>query len=218
MIAAPRFAFGLEQVRVLGGGVVAPDSHLPDRGNRLADLLRDLRDRSVVVKAHHAGELGRFERGGVLHRDQGVGVGRIADYQHLHIAVGDLVERLALRGEDLAVGLQQVLALHPRAARARADQQRDLDVLEGDHRVGGRDHAVEEGEGAVVELHHHALERFLRLFIRNFEQLQNDRLVLSQHLAAGDAKQKAVADLAGGAGDGDAYGGFGHFGSGRARS
>ena len=51
----------------------------------------------------------------------------------------DCVERLALRGEDLRVGEQQVLALHARAARARADQQRDLAVAEGDLRIIARD-------------------------------------------------------------------------------
>ena len=69
-----------------------------------------------------------------------------------------------------------------------------------------RDHAGEQREGAVVELHHHALERLLRLLVGDLEQLQDDRLVLAEHLAGRDAKQQGVADLAGGAGDGDANG------------
>jgi hypothetical protein len=36
--------------------------------------------------------------------------------------------------------------------------------------------------------------------------LQDDRLVLAQHFASGDAKQNTVPDLAGGTGDCDAYG------------
>ena len=48
----------------------------------------------------------------------------------LHVAIRRLVERLALRGEDLRIGGQQVLALHARAARPGADQQRDVGVLE----------------------------------------------------------------------------------------
>ncbi len=63
---------------------------------------------------------------------------------------------------------------------------------------------AQEREGAVVELHRDALERLLDRLDRDLEQLQDDRLVLAEHLARGDARQDAVADLTGGAGDGDA--------------
>ena len=79
-------------------------------------------------------------------------------------------------------------------------------VLERDLRIVGADHAGEQRERAVLELHHHALERGLRLLDRQFQQLQDDRLVLAQHFAGGDAEQQGVADLAGGAGDGNADG------------
>src|SRR5467141_256322 len=109
---------------------------------------------------------------------------------------------------------EQVLALHAGTARPRADQQRDVDIAERDLRLGGGRHALEQGKGAVVELHHHALQRLLRLLVRDLEHLQDHRLVPPQHLARGDAKQQRVADLAGGAGHGDAYGDFGHVCSG----
>ena len=66
----------------------------------------------------------------------------------------------------------------------------------------------QQRERAVVELHHHALQRLLRLLVGDLQQLQDHRLVLAEHFAAGDPEQQAVADLAGGAGDGDANGGF----------
>jgi len=92
----------------------------------------------------------------------------------------------------------------------RADQQRDLDVLERDHRVGGGDHAVQERECAVVQLHHHALQRLLRFLVGNLEHLQDHRLVLAEHFAARDPEKQAVADLAGGARHCDANGLVGH--------
>ena len=103
---------------------------------------------------------------------------------------------------------QQVLALHARAARTRADQQGDVGVLERDLRIVGADHAGQQRERAVLQLHHHALERGLGLLHRQFEHLQDDRLVLAEHLAGGDAEQQGVADLAGGTGDGNADGGL----------
>jgi len=71
-------------------------------------------------------------------------------------------------------------------------------------------HFDEQREGAVVQLHHHALERLLRTFDRDFEQLQNDRLVLAQHFAGGDTEQQCVTDLTGGAGDSNANGLLAH--------
>jgi len=48
----------------------------------------------------------------------------------------------------------------------------------------------------------HAAQHRLRL--RQVQQLQDDRLLVSQHVAVGDAEQRGVADLSGGAGDSDA--------------
>jgi hypothetical protein len=94
---------------------------------------------------------------GRIHRDVGVGIGRVADHEHAHVARGDLVQGLALLDEDLGVVHQQVLALHAGSARLGADQQGVVGILEGDIRIAGADHAGQQREGAVVELHHHAL-------------------------------------------------------------
>ena len=86
--------------------------------------------RAVVVQAHHRGEaVGRDVRGGGP-GDQGVRVRRVADDQHADVVRGARVDRPALRGEDAAVGLQQVAALHALGPRAGADQQRDVDAVE----------------------------------------------------------------------------------------
>ncbi len=52
------------------------------------------------------------------------------------------------------------------------------------------------------------LQRLLRLVDRDLQHLQDHRLVGAEHLAGRDPEQQAVADLAGGAGDGDSNGGF----------
>jgi hypothetical protein len=46
--------------------------------------------------------------------------------------------------------------------------------------------------------------------LSDFQQLQNDWLVLAEHVAVGDAEQQGIADLAGSAGDSDAQWGFSH--------
>ncbi|CFU82059.1 Uncharacterised protein [Bordetella pertussis] len=69
---------------------------------------------------------------------------------------------------------------------------------------------MQQGEGAIFQFHDDALERLLGFFVGNFQQLQDYRLVFTQHFARGDAKQQGVTDLAGGASDGDTQGGLGH--------
>ena len=78
--------------------------------------------------------------------------------------------------------------------------------LNASRRIAVRLHAREQGKGAILEFHHDALERLLRFLVRNLEQLQIDRLVLAEHLSRRDAKQQRVADLPGGARDGDTNG------------
>ena len=69
--------------------------------------------------------------------------------------------------------------------------------------------SAQQREGAVVELHRGALGGLDR--VGDLEQAQLDRGVGAEHLAAGDAEQQRVADLAGGAGDGDLDGGAHEF-------
>src|SRR5690554_6669373 len=199
---------GVGQIGVLGGAVVAPDDHAVDVGNALAGFLRQLGQGAVVVKASHGSELTRVEIRRVARSDQGVGVGRVADDQYTHVAAGVVIERLALHREDRGVGFQQVLALHARSARARTHQQREVSVLERDIGIVGGNDILHQREGAVVDFHDDTVERIHGL--GNFEQLQNDRLIRTQHVTCCDTENERVADLAGTAGDGNTYGVF-HF-------
>jgi hypothetical protein len=76
--------------------------------------------------------------------------------------------------------------------------------LKRHRRVVGADDARKERKGAVVEFHAHSLEGFHGR--GDIQQLQDHRLAVAEHRAGGDAKQECVADLAGGAGDGDSNG------------
>ena len=166
-----------------------------------AGLGRELGDGAVVVEAGQRREpLGR-DVGGVAQGDQAVGVGRVAGDADAYVVRGDLVERLALLGEDRAVGRQQLAALHARAARAGADEQAEVDAVEDLARVGADLDPGERRERAVVELHHDALEG-LQCWL-DLQQPQLDRTVGAEQRTAREPEQQAVADLAGGTGDGD---------------
>ncbi len=198
----------VEQVRVLRGRVVAPDRHLLDVVDRGTGLRRQLAERTVVVEAGHRLDLTRVDVGGVGQRDQGVGVGRVAHDEGLDVLRRRVVDRLALRTEDAAVGLEEIGALHAGLAGHGAHEQGVVGVAEGHVGVVGLDHAGEQREGAVVELHGHALEGAEGR--GDLEHLQDDGLVRPEHLARGDTEEHGVTDLTGGAGDGYANGGFAH--------
>jgi hypothetical protein len=117
--------------------MVAPDRHVGDVVDGCAGLQRDLRLRAIVVQARHRGEIVGVDVRCVALGDQRVGVGRVADHQHLYVTAGVIVDRLALYRENRGVGFEQVLALHAGAARTSADQQRVVGVLEGGLRIVG---------------------------------------------------------------------------------
>jgi hypothetical protein len=113
--------------------VIAPDGHALDVVDVRAGLRRQLRQSAIVIQARHGGEITpRIEAGRVAAGDQRVGIGGVAHHQHAQRTVRDRVQRLALRGKDLRVGQQQILAFHARPARPRAHQQRDVAVAERD--------------------------------------------------------------------------------------
>ena len=164
-----------------------------------------------MVQPGHGREALGGDAPGVVHGNEAVGVGGVAHHQHADVVGGALGQRPPLRGEDGAVGLEEVLALHALRTRAGADQQGDVHTFEGLVVVVGLHDAFQQRERAVLHLHHHAPQGVERG--RDLLQVQDDGLVRPEHLTAGDAEQEAVADLAGGAGDGHADGGRGcHFG------
>src|SRR5664280_2708097 len=112
--------------------------------------------------------------------------------------------------EDPPVDGEQVPALHPGLAGDGADQQRPRGPVEGDVEVGGGDDVADQGERAVVDLHDHAFEGLHTGL--DLEEAQHDRLVRTEQLTGRDAEEEGVADLAGGAGDGDVDWWFGCHG------
>ncbi len=181
--------------------MVAPDDDSLDLRERRPGFLAHLSERTVVIEARHRGEPLRRQARRVALSDQRVGIRGVSHDEYAHVAARDGVERLALRRENLGVLEQQLLALHPGSARPRADQHRDVAVLERAARVVRRRNLVERAESAIVELHHHALHRGGSGGY--FQQIEIDRLVGPEHLTRGDAKRERIADVSRGAGDRD---------------
>ena len=90
-------------------------------------------------------------------------------------------------GENFAVVLEEVGALHSGAAGLGSHEQAPVGIFETNLRVVGKHHALQERESAVVEFHRHALEGFHGFFHRHFKKLEDHRLIGAEHGAGGDA-------------------------------
>jgi len=88
--------------------------------------------------------------------------------------------------------------------RPGADEQRDVDAVEGPRRVVGDVDASEQRERTVVEFHRGALGGFERR--GDLQQRQLHGGVRAEQLTRRDAEQQGVSVLAGGAGDGHFHG------------
>jgi hypothetical protein len=189
--------------------VVAPDRHAADGVGPGVERLGELTDGPVVVEAREGGEaLGRHAGGRGGRRDERVGVRRVADHDGTYVIGGDLADRGALRSEDAGVGREEIAALHARSARSRADEHRDAAAVERHPGVVAQLDAVEEREGAVLQLERRAFGGTHPL--RDLEQPEPNRTLRAEHVAGGDAEEQGVADLPAGPGDGHGGGCAGH--------
>ena len=195
---------GVEEVGVHRVVVVAPDGQAVDGGDRDLELLGEHREGAVVVEAGQGVETLLGDVGSIVHRDEGVGVGRVSGDEDLDVVGGDLVEGGTLAGEDLAVGGEQVGAVHALLARHRPDEHGGIDALENGLGVVADDDIGQRRKGAVVELHHDTLEGAEGR--GDLEQAQLDGCVRTQQGTARDAEEEAVADLASGSCDSDLHG------------
>ena len=98
----------------------------------------ELRDRAVVVEAGQRGEPLARDVGGVGHRDEGVGVGRVAGDADATSSAATALRALPWAVKIAPLADEQVAALHAGAARAGADEQGEVDAVEDLLGVGSR--------------------------------------------------------------------------------
>ncbi|CAM2342313.1 hypothetical protein BVIET440_40224 [Burkholderia vietnamiensis] len=171
-----------------GRRMIAPHRHAADGIDRYAASGGQLRHGAIVVETDHRGNRIRRQVGRVVAGHPRVGIGRVADDEHLHLPVRHFVERLALGAEDGGVRGQQIAPFHPFATRARSDEHRVIGIAERDARIVADFDRLQQREGAVFQFHHHAAQRVQR--VRQFQELKDDGLIVAEQIAAGDSKQQ----------------------------
>ena len=185
------------------GTMVAENENVLHVGALDSGLFGELCPGAVLVEADHRREPVGREAAGLAGRDHAVRVRRVTDYRDAGVIRSNFVDDLALRGENFPVVLEEVGALHAGSARLRADEQAPVGTAEPDFRVVGEHDPLQQRKRAVVELHGHPLEGLHHFFHRHFQEMEDHRLVGTEHRAGGDAGKKGVSNLAGGAGHGN---------------
>jgi hypothetical protein len=200
--------FGVVEIGILGRRMVAPDGDVGNGGDFDAGFFCELRFGAVFVKASHGVETVARDLGGVVHRDEAIGVAGIANDENADVLRRVLLDGLALAGEDFAVDAEEVFALHALLSRNAADEQSPVHTAKAFVKISGGNDAFKEGESAIIEFHNDTAESRKGGF--DFDEMQDDGLVGTEHGTGGDAEEEGVTDLAGGAGDGDSNGVSGH--------
>ena len=197
----------MEDVGVLGGGVVAPDGHVTDVIDSLSGLAGKLRFGAVVIQTSQGGEVVVRDVDRVGSSDEGVGVSGVTGDENADVVGGDVVEGLALGGEDSPVLGEQIGTLHTRLAGHGADEEGGVNSVKDLLRIVTDLDIHEIAEGAVVKLHDDALKGFEGR--GDLEKAKLDRSVSEQRTGS-NAEQQAVANLASSSGDGNLDWGLGH--------
>ena len=198
---------GVGVVGELGGRVVPPDGHVGDGRHRHPRLgancpLARFSSRRVMANQRSPGTSGAFERAMRQLVLQGLPTTStrtsLAALAAMARPCGPKIPPLTVsrspRSMPALRGMEPTSSAHE--APSKAVSRSEVATMSAD-----------QGEGTVVDLHDHALERLHRRL--DLEQAQHDRLVGAEHLARGDAEQERVADLAGCPGDGDVDGRLG---------
>ena len=197
---------GVESVGVLGSGVVSPDEDVFDAFNGgLGTLSYDALS-TALVESGQGSEVLLGDGGGVVGSNQGVGVGGVSDNADLDTLLGDLVEGGTLSLENFSVSLQKLGSLHSGSSGSGTDQDGNIDVLESNKGVSGGDDLLDNVVCTIVELHDETLKDLLGS--GEFQKVEDDLLVGSEHAALSNEVAKERSDLSSGASDSDSNSGL----------
>lgn len=148
---------------------------------------------------YYGGKVFGVEVRSVLLSDQCVGVGGVVYYEYFDVVVGDGVQCFVLWFEDVVVGVEQVVVFYIGFVGYGVYQQGVVGVFEGYYWVVVGDYVGEQWEGVVVQFYDYIVECFE--CGSDFEQLQDDGLVLVEYVVGGNVEQQVVVDLVGSVGD-----------------
>lgn len=136
--------------------------------------------------------------------DKSISIGRVSDNEHLDVTMGVIVKSFTLRNEDFGIFHQEITSFLTFASGFGANEEGSFDILESFVEVVSAFDAVKERESAITKLHSNTLKSFLGL--RDIDEVEDDGLVVAEHVSVGDSEQQRVADLTGSTSHSHAHG------------
>ena len=144
---------GILKIGIERAGVIPPDGHARDVAAVASGFFGKGALGAVLVETGHGVPAVPWNRGGIVHRNEAVGVAGVAHHEDADVIGGVALDCLSLTDEDLAINPEEILALHARLAGNAADKQGPIGTVEAVIEIRGRLDRLEQGKGAVVEFH-----------------------------------------------------------------
>lgn len=187
--------------------VVTPNNNFVDAWNWTVSLFSNLPDSSVVIKSGHGSKVFLWQILGVGSSNEAVSVGWVSNNQGPDISVSVIVKSPSLRNEDLSIFLEEIASFHTFWSWLGTDQEGSFDILETDLKVVGTNDFSQKRESAITQLHGNTTKSFLGL--RDIDKVEDDWLILAEHITVGNSEQQWVTDLSGSTSNGNSDGLFG---------
>ena len=180
--------------------MIAPDVAVTNVADGNSRLLSQLAVSAVLVEASHRVPTIARNLRCVHHGDEAVRVAGVADDDNLHVFRGGVLNRLTGLGEDRAVDADQVRTFHAVLTWHAADADDDVAITEAIFHVIaiGFHNTRQRRERAVIQFHLHAVQGGKNW--RNFDKVQDHRLIRPKHFTGGNTENQSVPNLASGTG------------------
>src|SRR5580704_5553889 len=140
--------------------MVAPDREVSDLSYVSSGFGGQLRFTAVFVETSHSKPTIAGYAFCIVHRDQTIGVTRVADHQDPNIGSRILFNGVPLARENLAVDSQKLFTPHPLLARDASDQQYPIHSSKAFLNIGSRTELCDQRERAIFKFHDDSLKRF----------------------------------------------------------
>ena len=132
---------------------------------------------------------------GEVAADESISVCWVSNNGDLDSLLGNLVDSFALSLEDLCVSSEKVSTFHSWSSWSCTDHDDDVSILECNHWVGGWNDVGDAVVCTILQFHDESLEHLFGLW--QFEKLQNNFLVWSEHASLSDEVAQECSDLTG---------------------
>ena len=143
------FDLGMDEVWILGRGVISPDAQVGHFAGVRAGFLRELALGPILVETSHGEKAVVRDPGSIAHGDEAIRVAGITHHEDPDVTGRTSGDGFTLPRENFPVDAEEVCSLHTGFARDGSDEQGPIGALEAFIQIAGGNNLPEKGKSAV---------------------------------------------------------------------